>query len=162
MQPVHWVEFPFVFHREGEPFRERQCQSLRGVRDCPPALLQDVELIGMWLGDTTISVCAGSLESSSPSVVSMYRRSFKGITTPSRMDFLSTVIPVVSLDITIVVVCIFHRGRGGVRCDADDPARKVGGCGQLPELRAVKVVWVQVFLWSHECGDVPRSNYAGV
>ena len=83
--------------------------------DCPPAFLQDVELIGLWLGDTTISVIAGPLESSSPSVVSMNRRSFKGITNPSGTDFLSTIIPVVSLDITIVVVCIFHRGRGGVR-----------------------------------------------
>ena len=28
----------------------------------------------------------------------------------------------------LLVVCIFHRGRSGVRRDAGDPARKVGRC----------------------------------
>ena len=73
--------------------------------DCPPAFLQDVELIGMWLGDTTISVSAGSLESSSSLVVSMNRRSFKGITNSSGKDSLSTVTPIVTLEPTARAPC---------------------------------------------------------
>mmetsp|Transcript_52318 Transcript_52318/g.139312 ORF Transcript_52318/g.139312 Transcript_52318/m.139312 type:complete len:295 (-) Transcript_52318:94-978(-) len=57
---------------------------------CAPAFLQDVELTGAWLADTTIFVRAGSLESSSPFAVSVNGSSFKEITNPSGTDFLST------------------------------------------------------------------------
>jgi len=57
---------------------------------CAPAFLQDMELTGAWLGDTTIFVRAGSLESSAPFAVSVNGSSFKEITNPSGTDFLST------------------------------------------------------------------------
>ena len=58
--------------------------------DYAPAFLQDVVLTGMWLGETTIFLRGGSLENSSPFVVSANGGSCKGITNPSGMDFLST------------------------------------------------------------------------
>jgi len=56
---------------------------------CAPAFLQDVELTGAWLGDRTIFVRAGSLESAAPFAVSVNGSSFKELTDPSGTDFLS-------------------------------------------------------------------------
>ena len=44
---------------------------------CAPAFSQDVELTGAWLGDRTIFVRAGSLESSAPFAVSVHGSTFK-------------------------------------------------------------------------------------
>ena len=55
---------------------------------CTLAFLQDVELTGTWLRNTTTFVHAGSLGSSSSFAVSVKGRSFKGITNPSGTDFL--------------------------------------------------------------------------
>ena len=50
---------------------------------CPPAFLQDMELTGAWLRDSTIFVRAGSLESAVPFAVSVNGSSFMEITDPS-------------------------------------------------------------------------------
>ena len=56
---------------------------------CATAVEQDMELTGACLGNTTIFVRTGLLETSTPFAVSMNGSSFEEINNPSGTDFLS-------------------------------------------------------------------------
>eukprot|EP00450_Noctiluca_scintillans_P001307 CAMPEP_0194501876 /NCGR_PEP_ID=MMETSP0253-20130528/23411_1 /TAXON_ID=2966 /ORGANISM="Noctiluca scintillans" /LENGTH=292 /DNA_ID=CAMNT_0039343927 /DNA_START=50 /DNA_END=928 /DNA_ORIENTATION=+ len=85
-----WSTFVRVPDREQVKLLVRGNVQAYGEGGCAPAFLHDMELSGSWLGDTTIFVRAGSLESTAPFAVSVNGSSFMEITDISGTEFLST------------------------------------------------------------------------